>query len=170
MVMAFSLFRLLSGVLGFFYSFLIVKVIIDNGISALSYFCTSTWLMLSLFFFLLTIASEEICTKKFTTILALQCLGSSSAMSIGVLFYWPDRLKNPEHIIAHYLPTVLFAAIVRRNRAALQPLQVFAISSIWPILYLLSRNDATELYDIEFPDKIYTVPIALLLPVVIIFC
>lgn len=168
--MTFSMFRLLSCLLGFFYSFLIVKVTMDNGISALSYFCTSTWLMLSLFFFLLTISPRATYIKKFISILALQCLGSSSAMSTGVLFYWPDRFKNPEHIIAHYLPTVLLAVIVRRNKTTLQPLQVFTISSMWPLLYLLSRNDATEIYDIEFPDKIYTVPIALFLPIIIIFC
>ncbi|EFO64361.1 Hypothetical protein GLP15_5056 [Giardia lamblia P15] len=168
--MTIFLFRLLSGLLGLFYSFLAIKVTSDNGISALNYFCTSTWVMLSLFFFLLAVAPETTRIRKFTGTLALQCLGSSSAMSVGVLFYWPDRFANLEHIIAHYLPTILLASIVRKNKIVMRPFQVFIISSIWPILYLLFRNDASKIYGLEFPNKAYVVPVALLIPVLIVCC
>lgn len=168
--MTLFLFRLLSGLLSLFYSFLVIKVTRDNGVSALNYFCTSTWVMLSLFFFLLAAAPETARIRRFITTLSLQCLGSSSAMSVGVLFYWPDRFANPEHIIAHYLPTILVASIVRRSRIMLRPLQVFTISNTWPILYLLSTNDTSEVYGLEFPNKTYTVPVALLLPVLIVCC
>lgn len=167
--MAIFLFRLCSGLLSLFYSFLVIKVISDNGVIALNYFCTSTWLMLSLFFSMLTIDPQAISIKSFAGILALQCLGSSAAMSVGVLFYWPDRFENPEHLVAHYLPTVILASIIRKNKIVLRPLQIFMISSIWPILYLVLRNDTSEVYNLEFPDKIYIVPIALLLPVIIVF-
>jgi len=155
--------RIAYGLFALTYSIIVYKDFQGSGVHALCYFCTYNWLGLVTLHVCLFLEPRLIHSRAL--IVPVHMLyGGTMSMAISVWRYWPDKLDNAEHVLAHYFPAVHCLALVRLAAPVPEIWKKVVLSTWWQFLFFFLIPDPEKVYGLVFGDKWFNLVLCLAIP------